>query len=581
MRRRSALMLLVVILLAGCAPSPQLVVKLSSPADGSVVSSLSPILIWGSGGGVATFRLLVATDSNFQKLIIDASNIGEPSYTVPSGKLNNNTIYYWRVIASKGGMTSDWSASWSFQTSAGEPPSKRGTIKVSATVDGVPWSGSVNYAISGPFSDTDNSLPWSFGDLPAGTYTLTYNYGGPSSTTLASITPSPSQELPGGGTIHFILNFHKQFTSSIAVNSTLDGALWAGSVNYSLSGPVNVADKIVPQTFSNLPVGSYTLAYSSGGPPGAILSSITPATTQILSSNGSVAFTLNFSTQQTSGNIVVNASLNDLQWSGMVNFVLSGPFQMADNGVPRTYATIPAGNYTITYTSGGPAGATLTSITPAPSQMLAGGRTVVFNLNFVAQQPSTGTINVSALLDGQPWRVAPGSGSIRYTLTGPKSDSSSIVPEQFSGMPTGPYTLTYHGGGPIGATLTNISPAPLQHLSPGGTITYVLNFTGQPKGMVIVNATVNGQPWSGQVGYVVQGPYIESGNSVPHNFANAPAGNYTVQYRSGGPPSSTFEGVSPPTHILPAGATATFTVMFKFHGVQPGPMPGPIPGPLR
>lgn len=576
MRYRLTLIFLMVILLAGCVPPPQLAVKLSSPADGSVIPSLSPVLIWGSGGGAATFRLLVATDSNFQKLIIDASNIGEPSYTVPSGKLNNNSMYYWKVIASKGGMISDWSDSWSFQTPAGEPQSKRGTIKVSATVDGVPWSGSVNYAISGPFSDTDNSLPWSFGDLPAGTYTLTYNYGGPSGTTLASITPSPTQDLSGGGTVHFILNFHKQFVSSIAVNSTLDGALWAGTVNYSLSGPVNIADKIVPRTFSNLSAGSYTLVYGSGGPPGAVLSSITPMTTQTLSSNGSVAFTFNFSTQQTSGNIVVNANLNGLPWSGMVNFVLSGPFQMADNGVPRTYTTIPAGNYSLTYASGGPAGATLRSITPAPSQMLAGGRTIVFNLNFVAQQPSTGTINVSALLDGQPWRVAIGSGSIRYTLSGPKSDSSNTVPAQFGGMPTGAYTLTYNGGGPIGATLTSISPAPLQNLSPGGAISFVLHFTGQPKGTVIVQATVNGQAWSGQVGYTVTGPYVESGNSVPRNFSNAPSGTYSVNYAAGGPPGSIFEGVSPPTQILPSGGTATFIMMFKFQGIPPAPKPGPL-----
>jgi hypothetical protein len=597
MRFLLALVLIMALALPGCgSPAPQLMVKLSTPSDGSVVSTLSPMLLWGSGGGAAVFRLLVAADSNFQNLIIDASNLGEPRYSIPSGRLNNNTNYYWKVIASKGNTTSEWSAQWSFQTPSGEPPAKRGTVKVSATLDGAPWSGSVNYAVNGPFSDTDNSLPWSFADVPAGTYTLTYNYGGPAGATLASITPAPTQDLPGGGTVNFILNFHKQFTSSIIINATLNGSPWSGAVNYSLSGVSNMPGNAVPRAISNLPAGAYTLMYSSGGPAGAILSSITPSTIQTLYSGGNIVFNINFSTQQATGNVVVNATLNGSPWSGPATYMLTGPFQTTDNAVPRTYATIPSGSYTITYASGGPPGAALTGITPSPSQALAGGRTIVFNLNFVAQQPSTGTISINALLDGQPWRVAVGSGSINYAITGPRSQSGNTVPTSLGDMPTGPYTLTYNGGGPIGATLTNISPAPMQNLSPNGNITFVLNFTGQPKGNISVQATVNGQPWSGQVGYVVQGPYVESGNSAPWSFSGAPSGSYSVQYRSGGPPGSTFEGVSPPSQVLPPGGTAGFNLMFKFQGIKPeppgpipapipaptpGPLPGPIPGPLK
>ncbi len=670
MRRSWALLLIILltitILLAGCIPAPQLTVKLASPVNNSAVFSLSPMMVWGGGGNGATYRLLLAADANFQNLVIDASNLGDPRYTVPSGKLNGDSTYYWKVIATKGAQTSDWSPTWSFQTPSGDGPGKRGIIRVSATVDGTPWSGSVTYAINGPFSDTDNSLPWNFSDVPPGTYTITYNYGGPQGATLASITPSPSQDLPSGGTINFILNFHTQSTSSIMVNATLNGAPWSGPVSYSISGPFNDADTIVPQTVSNLPAGAYTLTYSSGGPSGAILSSITPATTQTLTKGGSIVYTLNFSTgstsslsvtatlngtswsgqvrysisgastfsrndvpftlnnaspgnytilyqsggppgatlvsiypaatitlasgrsagfvlnfstKQTTGNVVVNATLNGSSWSGAVNYFLSGPFQISDSMVPRTYSNVPTGTYSISYAGGGPSGATLASITPAPSQNLASGRTVIFNMNFVAQ-PSTGTITVSALLDGQPWQVAIGSGSISYTLTGPKTDSSSTVPATFSSMPAGPYTLNYNSGGPIGATLTGISPAPSQNLSPGGAIAFTLNFTGQPKGQVSVAVTFEGQPWSGEIGYVVGGPYTESGSSAPRTFSNAPAGSYSLQYSSGGPPGGVFEGVSPSSQMLPAGGTIMFNIMFKLApGPEPGPMPGPIPRP--
>lgn len=664
MRRYLAILLIIIVLLAGCAPTPQLTVKLGSPINGSSVSSLTPVMVWEGGGSGATYRLLLAEDPNFQKLITDANNLREPDYTVPSGKLSGDTMYYWKVIARQSGLTSDWSPTWSFQTPSGGHPTTRGKIRVSATVDGSPWSGEVNYAISGPFSDTDNSLPWTFSDLPTGTYTITYNYGGPQGATLASITPSPSQDLPGGGTVNFILNFHSQTASNIMVNATLNGSPWSGAVDYSISGPFNDAEASVPQTLSNLPGGNYTLVYNAGGPPGAFLAGITPATTQTLTAGGSVVYTMsfsnvpssslsvsatlngapwsgiihysisgpintsrtevpwafnnapagtytinyqgggppgatlvnilpgqtitltssssggfvfNFSTQQNTGNIVVSATLNSAPWSGAVNYMLSGPFQTSDTSVPRTYKGVPAGTYTLTYTGGGPPGATLAGITPAPSQMLAGGRTTTFNLNFV-EQPQTGTITVNATIDGQPWQVAMGSGSISYTVTGPKTDSSNKVPESFGNMPAGPYTLNYNSGGPIGATLTNISPSPSQNLSPNGIIPFTLNFTGQPKGQVAVNVTLDGKPWSGEISYVVAGPYVESGGSAPRTFSNAPTGNYTLQYNAGGPPGGIFEGVSPQSQILPAGGTIMFNIMFEFKGL-PEPIPGPVPEP--
>ena len=644
-----------------------LTVSLASPADGSSVLSLTPTLVWGGGSRAATYRLMIAKDSGFQNIVIDVNNIGDISYTIPQGDLGGDTWYFWRVLAREGNEISNWTAPWSFRTPSGVSPESTGTVRVSATLDGAPWSGSVNYSVSGPFSDTDNSVPWNFTSVPTGTYTVTYNYGGPAGASLASITPEPTLELDGGGTAHFVLNFQSQSSSSIKVSATLNGAPWSGSVSYSLTGPFKDADTAVPQTISNLPSGTYTLTYNSGGPPGAVLSSISPSPTQTLGPNSNIVYTLNFSTvsasslsvtatyngatwsgpvqyslsgpitnnyalvpiqlnnappgtyyinykaggppgatlgniapgqslvlssgssagfilnyyaQQQTGNVVVNATLNGAPWSGTVSYMLNGPFRSNDNQVPRTYSSIPTGNYNLTYAGGGPAGAVLTSITPSPTQSLASGRTIVFNLNFTAQ-PSTGTIMVSAMVDGKPWTTQPGSGPISYTITGPASDSGSAIPGTFSSMPAGRYTLNYNSGGPIGATLTGISPSPTQNLATGGSIQYTLRFTGQPKGSVTVEATLDGQPWSGPVGYVLQGPYVESGSSAPRSFANAPQGSYSVQYRTGGPPQSSFVGVSPPSQMLPAGGSISFTLEFHFEsGVIPSPAPEPEPGPM-
>ncbi|HJX03883.1 MAG TPA: hypothetical protein VJ488_04930, partial [Dehalococcoidia bacterium] len=621
MRYLVIFILAIAMLFPACSPSTPFVAQPVSPQNGSQTASLTPSLIWQSVSGAVTYRLLLSDDQNFQHLSIDANNLGEAHYDMPAGKLNSNTVYYWKIIVRKGDQMSNWSASWSFTTPGGSGPQSHGTVRVNALMDGSPWSGSVNYTLTGPFTDSDNSVPWNFENVPSGTYSMTYNFGGPTGTALTSITPSPSQALHDGGNITFSLNFHSNTTAAIKINATLNGTAWSGNVNYSLSGPLSDSEIAVPASLANLPSGAYTMTYTSGGPAGAMLNSITPSLSQtispgntitytlnfitqaasslsvsatlnganwngplnytisgpistagtqvplslnnaqagnynlrydgggpagailssivpassiILSAGRSAGFVLNFSTQQTSGNIAINATINGSPWSGLLNYSINGPFHTMDNTVPRAYNTVPAGNYGLTYSGGGPDAASLISITPSAVQTLSGGRTIVFNLNF-ASQPSTGSITVNAALDGKPWQTALGSGTISYTVTGAKTSSSNTMPATFSAMPSGPYTLNYNSGGPPGATLTSISPSPMQNLSPGGTISYTLNFSGQPRGTITVNATLNGSPWSGEVGYVVQGPYVESGQHAPQNFSNAPTGTYSISYKAGGP----------------------------------------------
>ncbi|MBC8275841.1 MAG: hypothetical protein H8E40_12850 [Chloroflexi bacterium] len=573
MRKLVLPLLIALILLVGCVPvsTPSLEVRLETPTNGSPVESLSPVLAWSGFGGATSYRLQVAADTNFQELVINDINLTDITYTVRPGVLEPGKTYYWRVSASKGSQSSGWSSAWRFLTPSAHPtppPSSKGTVQVSATLDGSPWSGEVNYRVTGPESFSASSAPQSFSDLPAGQYASTYKSGGPAGATLASITPSPSQTLGAGDTIYFTLNFHSQSTSTITVNATLNGSPWSGPVDYGLSGPFMDSEQSVPKTLSNLPAGTYTLTFHYGGPAGATLASISPSPTQNLPAGGAIVYTLNFFTQQATGNIVVSATLDRAPWSGPVSYTISGPFTDSESSVPQTFANVPAGSYTITYNSGGPAGATLASIKPSPMQTLAGGHTIVFNLNFISQQAS-GTIIVNATLDNAPWQTALGSGSISYTIVGPKTDSGSSIPYTFSDQPAGNYTLSYNSGGPIGATLAGITPSPTQTLAPGGTIVFTLNFHAQAKGIVLMNATLNDQPWSGAVGYVVQGPYVESGSSVPQSLGNAPAGTYSVTYSSGGPEGSVFEGVVPPTQVLSPGGTITFTLRFRFQGVLP------------
>ena len=671
MKKYVIFLLVGMVSLLGCAqpftPSA-LTVTLETPANGSTVSSLTPILTWTSGTGDASYRVQVASDGNFQNLIIDEANLGGVSYGIPSGKLSEGQTYYWKVRASRGGQTSDWSPYWSFQTpgtSPTPPPPEpgTGTIVVNATLDDVSWTGGVNYTVSGPqsysgssatqsfsnvptgsytvgyssggptgatFSDitptstqtlssggtitftlnfqtegttairvqanldgsswtgnvnytitgpqgySGSSVSGTFSNVPGGVYTVGYNSGGPAGATLASITPQPTQTIVAGHTTTFTLNFHSENTSTVRVRATLDGRRWTGKVNYTISGPFTDSNNSVDGTFRNLPPGTYTLIYNHGGPSGATLISITDQPTQTVSADETITFTMNFHSEVSSA-IRIQATLDGSPWNGYVSYLISGPYQDAESSVPQTLTNLPDGTYTLTYRSGGPPGATMSHIKPSATQTLGHGQTITFTLVFHSQE-TAGTITVNARLDGRSWETQPGSGPISYCISGPYSDCSNSVPYTFNGMPPGQYTCTYKSDGPIGATFTGVSPGARQNLPSGGMITFTLNFTSEARGTVIVQATCNGGSWRGDVSYTLAGPYTDSHGSVPYTFDNCPAGSYTLSYNSGGPTEicTTFYQVRPgPMQELSAGGTITFILDFvgvgnNGNGLMPG-----------
>ena len=362
----------------------------------------------------------------------------------------------------------------------------------------------------------------------------------------------------------------------ILAAAVLDGSPWNGSVNYSISGPSGSTGYSVPYSFGNASAGTYNVTYYSGGPAGASLSAISPGPTQVLSAGASTTFTFIFRSGSVQGGALISATLNGAPWSGPLNYTVShysnsGPVEKTGYSVPGTVSGLSSGNIQLNYNSGGPEGATLSGITPSAQQTLGSGGMLSFTLNFVHQQ-AYGNIVVHATVDGAPWQTQPGSGAISYSIQGPRSNSGSTIPNSYTSHPAGSYTISYETGGPIGATFAGVSPSTIQTLMANGTIIFTLNFRTQARGTVNVNATLNGEPWSGDVGYVLTGPYPESGGHLPYSHSNAPSGNYSVNYSSGGPHSSVFEGVSHSSQYLPAGGSVTFTLKFVFKGVLPGPL---------
>lgn len=477
MRKYAIVLLVGMVALLGSAcgePAPLPAPTLEAPANGSTVTSLTPILTWSASTSGALYRLQVANDANFSNLVIDQQNLAGLSYSVPAGKLSEGQTYYWKITASKDNQDSSWSTYWSFLTPAPQPPPPSGTseITVSATVDGASWTGSVSYGLSGPQAFSGSSVTQTFSNVPVGTYTVTYYGGGPSGATLASITPEPTQTTVASSTTTFTLNFNSQGTGDIRVEATLDGVLWQGSVRYTLQGPTSLSGSSVSWLFKEARSGTYTLIYQSGGPRGATLVSITPKSTQTNVLGSVTTFYLNFVVVSKASNTIrVRASLDGLSWSGSIHYQTDGPGGRSDDlfSVPGNYYNMPDGMYTVGYISGGPAGATLTSITPSSLQTVSGGKTISFTFRF--HSVATSKIKVEATLDGLPW-----SGPCEYTVSGPYTDSNGSVPYTFTNVPEGTYTITFWHGGPLDSVLQSVTPSAAQDLVPDGMIVYTLEF---------------------------------------------------------------------------------------------------------
>ena len=169
-----------------------------------------------------------------------------------------------------------------------------------------------------------------------------------------------------------------------------------------------------------------------------------------------------------SNTIRIKATLDGSVWpygasTGVLSWQLTGPTPRSGGGVPTTLSGLQAGVYTLVRTGGGPAGASLASITPAGSQTLMAGGNLTFTFNFVSGGVCTapsGLMSVSCTpptvtLTANPTSINAGNSS---TLTWSSSNATSCVAS----------------GGWSGSQPTSGSKS----VTPSGTTTYTLNCSG-------------------------------------------------------------------------------------------------------
>jgi len=97
-------------------PAPNAPTLVSPLDDGTGISTL-PTLTWNSSENANSYRLIVATDTNFTDKVFNDSTITDTTKILATA-LDNNKKYYWKVNAKNNSGTSGYSGRWSFTTVA-------------------------------------------------------------------------------------------------------------------------------------------------------------------------------------------------------------------------------------------------------------------------------------------------------------------------------------------------------------------------------------------------------------------------------------------------------------------------------
>lgn len=86
-----------------------------SPPNNSNGHSLTPILVWNPVSGATNYRVQISVDL-FATVLLDFDTVSITQFQVPSGFLNHNIQYYWRIAGVNIGGQGPWSPVWNFRT---------------------------------------------------------------------------------------------------------------------------------------------------------------------------------------------------------------------------------------------------------------------------------------------------------------------------------------------------------------------------------------------------------------------------------------------------------------------------------
>ena len=95
-----------------------------------------------------------------------------------------------------------------------------GTVTVHADVDGLPWSGTLNYQLQGPVLFDGSQAPDTIANVPVGDYNMIRLSGGPAGATFTGISPFHAQTVTASATIDFLFDFTGPTIANLQLSST-------------------------------------------------------------------------------------------------------------------------------------------------------------------------------------------------------------------------------------------------------------------------------------------------------------------------------------------------------------------------
>jgi len=153
---------------------------LISPINGASSVTLTPLIDWSDVSGATSYNLQVATNPGFSTPVIDLSSLPSSQYQVPSGILQANTLYYWRVSASNSNGTSAWATAWNFTTLASpntpnliSPTNGSNILTLTPTLDWSDVSGALSYTVQVSTDTNFINLAVNQSGLTVSQYTVT------------------------------------------------------------------------------------------------------------------------------------------------------------------------------------------------------------------------------------------------------------------------------------------------------------------------------------------------------------------------------------------------------------------------
>ncbi len=90
--------------------------SLVSPLNNATGVPLNALLQWDSVSNASSYRARIATDSAFTNVVFDSGGITQRPVTVPNGRLQSNTRYFWEVSGSNSCVSGAYSVIRSFRT---------------------------------------------------------------------------------------------------------------------------------------------------------------------------------------------------------------------------------------------------------------------------------------------------------------------------------------------------------------------------------------------------------------------------------------------------------------------------------